>query len=142
MQFKYTTSIFLNILLLEEHISQMFFHLLACTAAVCHVSFSLLLSPRGCNFPFIAFLSSLMSRGFIRFNLYLRYAKKTHTEKSGERAGHGMITTAWCAATHCSIATKMVSVKPVTDDSTSHLADSCTNLLRFKTRPVPANHPV
>jgi hypothetical protein len=47
-----------------------------------------------------------------------------------------------CATVHCSIATKMASVKRVTDETTSCLSGSGTNLLHFKTRWVPVTHPV
>ena len=53
-----------------------------------------------------------------------------------------MITNTWLAAAHSSIATKMASVKPVTDDTASRLTGSGTNLLRFKSRQVPVTHPV
>ena len=98
--------------------------------------------------PFIAYLSTSMSLGFVTHTLDFRYPQKqSHTERSGERAGHGIpspleVTNAPCAAVHCSIATKMMSVKPVTDGPASRLIGSGTNLLRFKTRQVPVTRPV
>jgi hypothetical protein len=51
-------------------------------------------------------------------------------------------TNTQCAAVHCSTATKMASVKRVTDKTTSRLTASGTNLLCFKTRQAPVTHPV
>lgn len=57
--------------------------------------------------------------------------------RSGESAGRGMsppveITNVRCAAVHCYIATKMVSIKPVKDEPPSHLTGSGTNYCALK----------
>jgi len=52
------------------------------------------------------------------------------------------ITNVWCAAVHCYIAIKIMSIKPVKDELASCLTGSDTNLLRAKTRQVPVTQPV
>jgi hypothetical protein len=47
-----------------------------------------------------------------------------------------------CTPDHCSIATKMAFVNQVTDENTSLLNCSGTNLLHFKTCQVLVTHPV
>ena len=49
-------------------------------------------------------------------------------------------TNTWCAAVHCYISTKMVSIKQVNDEPASHLSGSGTYSLRFKIRLVPMTH--
>jgi hypothetical protein len=52
------------------------------------------------------------------------------------------VTSAPRAAVHCYSATKMASVKRVTDEPASRLTGSGTNLLCFKSRQVSVTHPV
>ena len=52
------------------------------------------------------------------------------------------ITRAPCATVHCTSATKMASVKRVTDEPASRLTVIGANLLCFKIRQVSLAHPV
>jgi hypothetical protein len=52
------------------------------------------------------------------------------------------VTIAPCVAVHCSIATKMASVKRVTDEPAFHITGSGANVLCFKTRQVSVTHSV